>query len=522
MANNTNLFERVGDFLKWGPGGLAGAERKEALGLSSLSTEIIDAWRDATWAGVSFENFVELAYRQNSAVFATIQTWATAFIEPPLCVYDTKTKEKVEPGTGNHVADHLYSLIKNPNPEMGEKELWLYMATYTPLGGNGYLAKYRSQAKIVTQLWPYHHGKLKPVPMVGEKPERWISHYRYSLGGGQHRTIPVEDVIHLKWMPDPNKQWQGISALEPVWREVLSDNELTRFVKAMLENDAVPRTALKLPGGILLNPKQLAEMRRDWRLMLGGKNRGDVAILQAGMEIERLALNMQELATDALRRIDESRIAACLGMHPAVVPLYVGLEKNTYNNNEEAQRDFTNRRLVPRWEMLGSELSKALVPEMDPRERIYLAFDLTKVKALAENVNEKAKWVIPAYKSSLPTLNEALTALGFATLKGPEGDERYKAPAPVLPAPAPGKGKEKGDNEGDQDNGKEAGGDADGSKASGRKALPLLAAGRSLIEYKAGKKKATRESIERRIEKAVARYIEDEIEALADLVEEAA
>jgi HK97 family phage portal protein len=422
-------------------------ERKDGLPIQGLSGERLDAWwggtDDATWEGASFENFVRLAYKQNSAVFSVIQALATGFAEAPIAVHDSQNDEIVRPRK-NAQADQIYALFNKPNPIMGQKEFWLYMMTYIPLGGNGYAYMARSKAGIPVELWPYHHGKMRPVPMVGDNPPSWIDHFSYDLGSGQYRTIPTEDVLHIKWMPDPDFPYQGQSPMEPVWRETMTDNELTRFIKALLQNDAVPRGLLTVPAGLTL-PKQVKQdLKLNWKRMFGGNNAGDIAIMEGGATYTRLSMLLNEMQTDIIRAVPEARIAAAFKVPPIVAHLNVGLNKATYSNYEEARQQFTEETLVPLWDLVASEFNQGLMPEIDPSGRFYLAFDTGKVEALKENVNDKATWVTAGYAGGILTLNQALTMLGLEPVDGPEGDTRLAvagspgaAPAPAaLPAPA--------------------------------------------------------------------------------------
>jgi HK97 family phage portal protein len=475
-------------------------ERKEGLPMQALSGERLDAWwggtEDAVWEGASFQNFVRLAYKQNSAVFSVIQALATGFAEAPIAVYEKATKEKVSEGV-DRTADQIYQLFHNPNPDMGEKEMWLHIMTYTPLGGNGYLYMARSKAGVPVQLWPYHHGKMRPVPMGGDNPESWVASYSYDLGSGNYRYLPKEDVLHFKWMPDPDTPYVGQSPMEPVWREVLSDNELTRFIKALVQNDATPRGVLTTPSGLTLNKQAKQDIKLNWKRMFGGNNAGDVAIMEGGLTYVRLALNMQELQTDLIRKVPEARIAAAFKIHPVIAHLNVGLDKSTYSNYEEARQQFTEETLVPLWDLVASELNQDLMPELDPSGRFYLGFDTTQVESLKENTNQKAQWVIQAYAAGIPTLNQALQSLGWPTVETADGDERHSAPAPVAPLglPAP----------------------TDGAPPDSE----MVKAVQRFLETKA-KQEETRKKLEAKIQSGVQAHLEDMYKRVAQKIEDAA
>lgn len=473
-------------------GALLRAGRKSGEPGQFVSSTSENIWRPAQFSSATIRNFIEMAYCMNSAVFACVSTYAIAFAEPPLCVYSRKSKEKIP--DGQHP---LYELFRRPNYLMGEKELWLYLATYKALGGNGYLHKVKSPAGLTGELWPYHQGQLRGRP-GGEKDARWLVGFEYYKGNGRWEPIDIEEVIHFKWMPDPRRPWQGIAPLEPAWREVLSDNELTRFIKALLQNDAVPRTALKVAEEVGLSKTELERIKREFKEKFGGENIGDVAVLTGGItDILRIGLNMEELAMEAQRRVPEARISADLRVPAILAGLNVGLTEGREGNWESTRRHFTEGMLVPEWRSVESELNQNLVPEYAPRGDVYVAFDLTQVEALKENMAEKATWVINAWDKGVFSLNQTLKNLSEDPVEGEEGDAR-KAPAPQITIPT-------GD-------GSPMGGGAPATGEGGK-------VGRR-ITVKA--KKETRATLEKKIEGAMADRIAAMHEAAARAVEEAA
>jgi HK97 family phage portal protein len=457
---------------------------------SALTSESL--WRPAQFSSATIRNFIELAYCMNSAVFACVSTFAIAFAEPPMCVYNTKTKEKVP--DGQHP---LYGLLHRPNYLMGEREMWTYLATYMPLGGNGYLHKVRSRAGITAELWPYHQGQMRGTPGTKSDP-RWLTGFEYNEGNNKWDGIPIEDVMHFKWMPDPRRPWQGQAPLEPAWREVLSDNELTRFLKALLANDAVPRTAITLDDEVSLGDRELERIKREFREKFSGDNIGDVIVLTGGIKsLDRIALNMDELALEVQRRVPEARISADLRVPALLAGLNVGLTEGREGNWESTRKQFTEGTLVPFWRAVESEVNQSLVPEYAPNGEVYCSFDLSQVQALKEDTNTKAQWVINGWDKTLFTRNQSLRKLGDDPLPGPEGDE-YKAAPPtptvhMLPAP-----------------GDPAGGDAGTGEDDTAKA-------RARLEAKA--KKQTRAGIEKQIKGAMADRIQAMYDAAAKALE---
>jgi HK97 family phage portal protein len=199
----------------------------------------------ARWSPRNAATHFHEGYRINSAVFACTRAVANGFAEAPLMVYADESKEEALP-------DHpLQKLIKRPNPYMGEDEWWKYVMTYAPIGGNAYGKIVANNGGEPTELWPYHDMVMFPVP----SRTRWIEYYAYTVDNGRNVVeIPTEEIVHFKWAIDPDCPWKGMSALSPVSREVDTDNELTRYLKALLQNDAVTRGALIIPAGTCLSP----------------------------------------------------------------------------------------------------------------------------------------------------------------------------------------------------------------------------------------------------------------------------
>jgi HK97 family phage portal protein len=310
-------------------------------------------WDDVSWEALS-------AYGLgNAAVSQCITTLAFGYNEPPAIIVDVNDEPQPK-----HA---LQALLDRPNPLMSHAELQLYICIYKAIGGNCYLHKVRNSRGQVIALWPYHMGQMRPVP----SRTAWIEQYEYYPYGMQsidaeRILIPSSEIIHLKWPSvDLAQPWVALPPLRSVAMEVNSDTEMTRYIYALLVNDAVARTVISLPAGSQLNKTQFERMAEQFHIRHGGVKRGGVGILEGGAKLERMALNLQELAIEALRRIPESRIAGALRVPAALAGLYVGLEKMTYSNFQEARRQFTEGTYVPLWK---SRCDRA-DPRADPRVR---------------------------------------------------------------------------------------------------------------------------------------------------------
>lgn len=397
--------------------GLAGL----LLGVKQSDVAFIPQWIRQSWAPATFKRLTAEGYKKNAAVNICLTKLALGYQQP---------RPLVKSLDGDLLPNHpLQKLLIRPNPQMSWRELALITAIYKGIGGNCYLKKVRSKAGLVVELYPYHAGQMRPIPGRFE----WVKGYEYNDGESDWQPLDKDDVVHLTWpIKDPDQPWLGLSPLISMAREVDTDNEATRYQYALLFNDATPRTAIRMPAGVRPNtPAELDRMKASWRQKYGGDNRGDVALLENGADIVRLNLNMEELAFDALRKVPEARISAGFLIPPEYSGLTVGLEHSTYNNVNEARRGFFEDTIIQLLALDAGELEQDLGADFGGN--LTIEHDLSKVVALQENEDAKHARAVAGWNAGILMQNEARRMIGLAD--DPAGD--IFKPAPALPGARP-------------------------------------------------------------------------------------
>ncbi len=369
------------------------------IGAKDATIPLSLPWQAAAWLDTSFERLTREGYKANAAVSACITTLAIAYQQPRPIVVDVK---------GEIVPNHpLQRLLSRPNPIMSWNELALIIATYKAIGGNAYLHKVRGPRGQVVELWPYHTGQISPIP----GPRTWIDAYEYDAGGVEKIRIDRADIVHLKWPAiDPAQPWLALPPLRLVAREVDTDSEATRYLFALLKNDASPRTIVT--SKTAMSDIAYDRFRQQWQERHGGMNRGGLGIIE-GIDggVTRLSLNLQELAFDALRRVPEARICAAFRVPAEVVGLMVGKEHSTYNNVSEARRGLFEDTILQLCALDAAELTADLGTDFGGDVRVE--HDTSKVVALQENEDAKYTRALNAWDNGVITKNEARMYLGL-------------------------------------------------------------------------------------------------------------
>lgn len=395
--------------------------------VKAMGVTWVPQWMRHSFMLPTFRALVREGYAANGAVFACVSTLAFAFIEPPLRVY-----ERVD-GTRVEVENHPLTLkLQHPNLQMGMLELLLFTIIYLAIGGNAYWYKVRSKGKQVAEIWVLSDAQIEPIP--GE--DRLVDHYELKTGLGTPEPIPAADIVHFKWLIDAERPWRGQAPLGAVARELDTDNEVGRYLYTLLKNDAVPRIVLTAPKDAdVVDDDTYNRMRERWNDRQGGDNRGMPALLEGGLDLKKVGLDLKELAFEGLRGVPETRIAAALRVPMSIAGLGAGLNP-TYANKAGDEKSFTQRTLVPLWRLIEAEITADLLPEFDRAQGREVAFDLSRVAALQEDLEKLRTWALDALGRGGILLNEFRAYVGLAP--DPNGDV-YLRPLAVVEV-AGGKG----------------------------------------------------------------------------------
>lgn len=349
-------------------------------------------------------------YIKNSIASACIVMIATSAPEALLKVYQLTPQGDVE------IHDHWFTqLIKRPNPQISEFELWELTHTFLNTSGNAYWLLERQgnqRTGPVGQIQVLRSDQMVPVADAGGK----IQYYQYHDGGKPYRFEPHQ-IMHFMF-PNPVCQYEGLPPLARVLRELGIDNAATDFTKTFFENAAVPYGLLTTEQR-LRDEEEVERIQNRWiKWFRGfrGKNRFKPAVLGQGMNYEQLALNFQEMEFEAIRSMTETRICGAFGVDPVLLPSWVGIKYGgKYSNYSEARKHLWDETIIPALRRIESKITSQLLIN----EGLVAKFDISVVQALQENVNNKFDRVRGAFVDGIMRLNEARTELGL------ESDFRY-------------------------------------------------------------------------------------------------
>ena len=336
------------------------AEANEVI----VSTVINATNSGFTSPDASYGNFAREGYAGNELVFACIREIATSTAEATLCLYDAN-HEKIDNAP-------LAQLVAEPAEGMTQYEFLENLITHLQIAGNAYVLKERARVGVVS-LMLLRPDRMEVIPGGG---------YSYEVGGKKY-MIPAEDIGHLKF-PNPNNDFYGLSPLQVLAKQVNLDTDATTFTKAFFNNAGVPSGILKLRRK-LSHQDEADRLRAAWRGQFqGNKNWHRIAILDEDASYEKMGSTLGEMEIPSLRNLSESRICSALGVPAILVGANIGLQRSTFSNYAEARESFWEETLLPLYRRIEQFMVGLLEPEF-PRERGYLEFDFSEVRALQED-----------------------------------------------------------------------------------------------------------------------------------------
>jgi HK97 family phage portal protein len=377
----------------------------------SMQWQYMPTWVARTALSGAFQGLVNQGYKRAAAYFACVEAHAFTFPEPPLWVWDG------EDDNARPIPNHpIRKLMLRPNVDQDEVAFKAQVITWAAIGGNCYIYKLRNRSRQVIGLRPYHDGVFRAVPVddadgLDDNSGTWVSHYMFRQTNGEEIPVDKADVIHFQWPSvDPHAPWKAQPPILAAAYDIDAVNEATRFVGALLANDAIPRTVITQSAEQALTGPERQRMRAEWATMHGGDNRGGVAILEAGATIQRLGLSASELDFSALHDMPERHICAVMKVPSPVAGLG---EDPTYANSEEASARFTTDTRVPLWRRFESAIQSGLAADFG--NGVSVRHFLGRVAALQEDAAARANRIYGGYDRGLIGFYESRAQLGITT-----------------------------------------------------------------------------------------------------------
>lgn len=394
------------------------------------------------WAGMGQTavdtGTLELIMALNELVYACVNVKATAARDPRLLVQRQVTKQgKTE---YEEVVGHPFrSLFMRPNPRMTEGDLMrAAIVSWDVSNPRRFFCEKVYTGGLLTELWP-----LNPAQMS----IRWNSDRTEALGytwtDGRNRRDYTMDELLIRSAP----AWCDPPPLVAALGSAQADSDQTAYISQFFEGGGIPPIFLKYHNAAL-NDEQREQIRAKWRSIYGGvKGSSEIGIVDMNSDVQTVGSRLDQLGSQTLRSVAESRICMVFGVPPLIVYAYVGLIRATYSNLKEAWAGFWDATMSPAFKEWRDFWMWSLLIEFEEErdiraERVRLNYDMSQVAALQDDVNDIADRARKDYQARITDLNEARAARGLPPKAGGEGVFYSPSGASATTTTTAGKGAE--------------------------------------------------------------------------------
>lgn len=392
-------------------------------GKESSTVELKGLWASAL--GARTEGAVELKKIRPEADEATnISAVAARCID---LIVDTLSaiNIKVETADGERAEHYLEKIFnQTPNPSQSarlfKKSIWYRIYNH----GEAIIVLDRGNSRVdepKTANIFYGNVKVNLTKSTPQAPHGEIGYFEIELSKNNWIKLAPSEVIWLR-EPDPGNPWKTRAPMEAALESIGIARTARGWQAGQLTNGANP-------GGIVYVGEP--ETDEDYFLareeiesaLTGPSSAGRIAAMAGPVKPEWIptSLNAQEVAYLETLEVTDQQIANALG-----VPLDLIGGNRTYENVSQARKIFWEHTLIPKLEIIASEINRQSLSGSELTAR----FDIENIDALQENQNSIAERVSKTIQEDIITIDEARARLGLEPLPDGAGDKtlsRYRA-----------------------------------------------------------------------------------------------
>lgn len=349
-------------------------------------------------------------------------------------IVDGLSSRDIEVLDGNGEAtDHYLESLWNesPNPSQSarlfKKSVWYRIM----LHGEAIVVLDRGNSRVDAPVSAHlHYGKTKVrlSKPTSKAPQGDILAYEIYVDNNWVTLAPSE----ILWLrePDPSHPWKSRAPISAALESVGLARAARGWQAGQLLNGANPNGIVQVIGSPASDEEYYLIRDEIEAALTGPSSAGRIATIASPLEVKftPTSMNAQEVAyLDTLKLTDE-QIANALG-----VPLDLIGGQRTYQNLDAAWRILWEGTLLPRLEIIASEINRQMLVDTEFTAQ-FITSDIT---ALQEGQDALTTRVTKATENDIVTLDEARAKLGFGPMENGMGSLTISAYKAALGITAP-------------------------------------------------------------------------------------
>ncbi len=285
--------------------------------------------------------------------------------------------------------------------------------------GNGYWLKIRAGAGVIGYVYLPHMlvRARNDIPFGGLAADgsNPITCFEYSNPDGTILRFAVQDVVHFKWGMDLDCTGLGISPIDPVLKEVVTDDTAATLGISLLDNAGITGVWISPKDSIKgISKEQEAKVANVLKRNSTGDMAGTPTFAPFPADLTVIGHSPDKMVLSATRALAASRVLSPLGIDPMVVGF--PSENKTYSNFEEACRAAWRSGVKPILRLIARTLNAQALPDfVAVGGSVRVWWDLSEVPEEQEDINLEAERLRKLWISDVIQRSEARNGLGYAS-----------------------------------------------------------------------------------------------------------
>lgn len=341
--------------------------QKEGKGFESVLQRIVAQQEGNLGGDVTPENCM-----RSPTVHAIVTAVSRRLASSPIHVYrkgmddnGRETKELLP----NHPVTRL---LAKPNDWQSPHDFWLDATSSYLRWGNFYAFKGRGSTGPIRRLIPLFAQSVK-----ARQDDNYIVTYEVTERAGGSVEYGADRIFHARG-PARN-YFNGDSPIADVRTAIALEILAERFGAAFFQNGAVPLLVFSFLAGSrgFESAEQEREFISSFQDAFSNDKKHKAMLLPAGMDKpDPVAIDHDKAQFLETRRYQRTVIAGAFGVPPHLVG---DLERGTFNNVEQQDKDFTANVVMPVAKSFESAMERDLLTDADRASNICVRFNLDSI-----------------------------------------------------------------------------------------------------------------------------------------------
>jgi len=241
-----------------------------------------------------------------------------------------------------------------------------------------------------------------------------IDRYEFNDGISIRKISPTE-IMHCQYF-NPTiegiRNNEGLSPLQSGFDLLKATNNRNLAESSLYENRGASGI-ISSKNEYPITAEDREQLQRDFNNRVGGaKNANKIITVQGSVDYKQLGMSASDMELLGMRAEHLRAVCSLFGVQSVI---FGDVGASTYNNMQEAMKDFYNQTCIPIMEQILAQKNKQLIKRYNyiSGQKYKLTIDKNDIDALKPDAEKQLDSTVKLYQTGLISIDEARQILGY-------------------------------------------------------------------------------------------------------------